>query len=127
MVCVLLGHGFEESEAIVPIDLLRRAEVEVSLTSLEGDSVTGSHGIVVKADSALSQIDPDSVELVFLPGGLGGVKALSTDPRVSQLVRHVLDRRQGRLGGRDLRRPHPSGPLGTVGGETGGLLPRYGR
>lgn len=92
MVCVLLGAGFEEAEAVVPVDLLRRGGAEVSLVSLEGEIVPSSHGIPVKADLSLDQVDPDAVELVFLPGGLGGVKALKADPRVPQLVRRVLDR-----------------------------------
>lgn len=90
MVCILLGAGFEEAEALVPADLLRRAGVEVALTSLEGDWVAGSHQIAVKADKALADMDPKSVELVLLPGGLGGVKALGGDPRVERLVHSVL-------------------------------------
>ncbi len=92
MVCVLLGPGFEEAEAVVPVDLLRRGGVEVALVSLEGDIVPSSHGIPVKADMTLSQVEADTVELVFLPGGLGGVKALGADPRAAQLVHHVLNR-----------------------------------
>lgn len=92
MVSILLGNGFEETEALVPADLLRRAGIEVVLTSLEGDWATGSHNITVKADQALAQIDPGDVELVMLPGGLGGVKALGADPRVADLVHSVLNR-----------------------------------
>lgn len=92
MVCILLGNGFEEAEALVPADLLRRSGADVALTSLEGDLVAGSHNITVKADKALTDIDPKTVELVMLPGGLGGVKALGGNPRVAALVRAVLDR-----------------------------------
>lgn len=92
MICILLGNGFEEAEALVPADLLRRSGADVALTSLEGDLVAGSHNITVKADKALADIDPKAVELVMLPGGLGGVKALGGDPRVAALVRTVLDR-----------------------------------
>lgn len=92
MVCVLLGKGFEEAEALVPADLLRRAGVEVTLTALEGELVSGSHQITVRADKTLAQIDPEAVELVFLPGGLGGVKALGSDPRVARLIHAVHDR-----------------------------------
>ena len=49
MVCILLSNGFEEAEAIVPADLLRRAGVEVALTALEGELVSGSHQIAIKA------------------------------------------------------------------------------
>lgn len=92
MVCILLGNGFEEAEALVPADLLRRSGADVALTSLEGDLVAGSHNITVKADKTLTDIDPKTVELVMLPGGLGGVKALGGNPRVAALVRAVLDR-----------------------------------
>lgn len=91
MVCILLGAGFEEAEALVPADLLRRAGETVILTALEGELVPGSHGITVKADATLAQIDPAEVSLVLLPGGLGGVKSLSADPRVAQLVRTVYE------------------------------------
>lgn len=90
MVCILLGTGFEEAEALVPADLLRRAGAEVALTSLEGEWVAGSHGITVKADKTLADINPQDVELVMLPGGLGGVKALGGDPRVAALAHSVL-------------------------------------
>ena len=89
MVCILLAPGFEEAEALVPADLLRRAGAEVALTSLFAHLVPGSHNITVKADTTLDQIDPGQVELVMLPGGLGGVNALGADPRVEQFVRQV--------------------------------------
>ena len=92
MVCILLWNGFEEAEALVPADLLHRAGVEVSLTALDGEFVTGSHNITVKADTTLDHVDPTAVELVMLPGGLGGVKALGDDPRTAPFVRSVLDR-----------------------------------
>lgn len=93
MVCILLGNGFEEAEALVPADLLRRAGIEVALTSLEGEWATGSHNITVKADTTLANVNAQEVELVMLPGGLGGVKALGADPRVKALAHAVL--RQG--------------------------------
>lgn len=92
MVAILLGNGFEESEAIVPADLLRRAGFEVALTALEGTEATGSHGITVKADASLSQLDPDKLDLLFLPGGLGGVEAIQNCPAALELVRTVYDK-----------------------------------
>lgn len=89
MVCILLGSGFEESEALVPADLLRRAGVDVALTALQGQEVTGGHGITVKADLELDQMNPNQVEMIFLPGGLGGVTAISTCPKALELVRTV--------------------------------------
>lgn len=92
MVAILLGNGFEEAEAIVPADLLRRAGVEVVLTALEGTEVKSSHGIAVKADAVLSEIDPDKLDLLFLPGGLGGVEAIQSCPAALELVRAVYDK-----------------------------------
>jgi len=92
MVSILLGKGFEESEAIVPADLLRRAGIEVALTALEGAEVVSSHGIAVKADMALKDVDADSVDLLFLPGGLGGVQAIQSCPAALELIRAVYDK-----------------------------------
>lgn len=93
MVCILLGTGFEEAEALVPADLLRRANVEVCLTSLTDTlTVRGGHGITVLADRPLSQINPAEVELVLLPGGLGGVDAISSCPAALELIRSVHSR-----------------------------------
>ncbi len=92
MVAILLGNGFEEAEAIVPADLLRRAGVEVVLTALEGAEATGSHGITVKVDANLSELDPDRLDLLFLPGGLGGVEAIQSCPAALELVRSVYDK-----------------------------------
>ncbi len=76
MVYLLLGEGFEESEAIVPADLLRRAGVEVRLTALKGKEVTSSHAIQVACDCALEDVNEDEAEMLILPGGLGGVNAI---------------------------------------------------
>lgn len=80
MVCVLLADGFEESEAVVPVDLLRRGGVEVTLAGVNGLEVCSSHKITVKADCLLSQVELDQVDMVFVPGGLGGVDYLLASP-----------------------------------------------
>jgi 4-methyl-5(b-hydroxyethyl)-thiazole monophosphate biosynthesis len=73
MVYVLLGTGFEEVEAIAPIDLLRRAGIRVLTVGVDGKAVTGGHGITVEADITLDQMDLTDLEMIVLPGGLGGV------------------------------------------------------
>ena len=92
MVYILLAPGFEEAEALVPADLLRRAGVEAALAALEGELVPGGHGITVKADLALDQVDLDRAEMIVLPGGGGGGKNLGADPRVEELVREAVRR-----------------------------------
>ena len=73
MVYMLLGTGFEETEAIAPLDLLRRAGVEVATVGLNGKIIYGSHGIGVEADIELDEMDLTALEMIILPGGLGGV------------------------------------------------------
>lgn len=90
MVYILLADGFEESEALVPADLLRRAGISVALTALRPGPVTGSHGIGVVSDRTLEELDLTDLEMVVLPGGLRGVENLRADPRVGELVKKVL-------------------------------------
>ncbi len=87
MVCVLLGTGFEEIEALTPCDLLRRAGLEVALVGVSGREVTGSHGIAVKADLLLEELDFDSMEMLVLPGGLRGVASLLDSEAAMELVK----------------------------------------
>ena len=91
MVVILLGNGFEESEALVPADLLRRAGVEVKLVGVDGMQVTGGHGITVAADAALEEIHPAEVEMLVLPGGLGGVEAIAGSLRAQSLIQRCSD------------------------------------
>ena len=73
MVYMLLGTGFEETEAIAPLDLLRRAGVDVQTVGINGKTVYGSHGIGIEADIEIDQMDLTAPEMIILPGGLGGV------------------------------------------------------
>jgi len=89
MVYILLAPGFEEMEALVPADLLRRAGLDVALVSLDGEFVPGGHNIAVKADMALSDVSLSDMQLLMLPGGGVGVANLGSDPRVETLVRQA--------------------------------------
>lgn len=76
MVYMLLGTGFEETEAIAPLDLLRRAGVEVLTVGVNGKTVYGGHGIGIEADITLAEVDLTQLEMIILPGGLGGVASV---------------------------------------------------
>lgn len=91
MVYILLGEGFEESEAIVPADLLRRAGAEVSLVGLDGPQITGSHGITVAADVTLEQVDAQRMEMLVLPGGLEGVASIQMNLFATALIQKAAD------------------------------------
>ena len=92
MVYILLAPGFEEAEALVPADLLRRAKIETALVSVTGESVPGSHGITVTADTDLDGVDLSGADMVVLPGGGPGFKNLGKEPRVEELVRSAAEK-----------------------------------
>lgn len=88
MIYVLLAEGFEEMEAIAPIDLLRRAGETVCTVSITDDKVViGAHGIPVTADLTCAQAHTEGLKAVILPGGLPG----TTNLEASELVRQLLD------------------------------------
>lgn len=68
-VLCILENGFEEIEAIAPVDLLRRAGVEVIVAGVSSREVTGKCGITVKAEALLSEVSGDAFDALFLPGG----------------------------------------------------------
>lgn len=92
MVYILLAPGFEEIEALAPVDLLRRANIETATVSITGEPVPGSHGITVTADIALDRVDLSKADMLVLPGGGPGYKNLGKEPAVAALVEEAIDR-----------------------------------
>lgn len=86
-VLVLLAQGFEEIEAITPIDLLRRAGAEVTVATLKEATVTGAHGITVKGDTTLEHLGEKLFDCVVLPGGGEGAENLAAS---SATLRRVV-------------------------------------
>lgn len=86
MVYVLLGTGFEEMEAIAPIDLLRRAGIGVITVGLNGQTIYGSHNIPITADISIEQMDLTNLDMIVLPGGLGGVKSIKACPKAMDAI-----------------------------------------
>ena len=91
MVYMLLGTGFEETEAVTPLDLLRRAGVEVTTVGLSGKVIYGSHNIGIEADITIGQIDLTNMEMIILPGGLGGVTSCRACPEAMEALRFAWD------------------------------------
>ncbi|MBQ7340836.1 MAG: DJ-1/PfpI family protein [Oscillospiraceae bacterium] len=86
MVYMLLGTGFEETEAVAPLDLLRRSGVQVLTVGVDGKTVKGGHGIAITADITLDEMDLTNLEMIILPGGLGGVAAArASEPALNAL------------------------------------------
>lgn len=91
MVFLFLADGFEEIEALTPVDLLRRAGVEVVTVGVSGKTVTGSHGITVSADvgaeEALAMLAAGTIpEMIVLPGGMPGAATLDASSVVDTFI-----------------------------------------
>ena len=91
MVYMLLGTGFEETEAIAPLDLLRRAGVEIMTVGINGKTVYGGHKIGIEADIELSEMDLTDVEMVIIPGGLGGVASVRASEGAMNALKFAWD------------------------------------
>ncbi len=92
MVYVLLADGFEEIEAITPIDIMRRAGIEVKTAALTNDpQVRGAHNIKVTADMKITDIEPEDIELLMLPGGAGH-ELLDASNEVHYLINECIVR-----------------------------------
>lgn len=91
MVYVLLGTGFEEMEAIAPIDLLRRAGIPTLTVGVDGRIIKGSHGIGVEADITIDEMDLTDLEMIVLPGGLGGVATARASDKALNALRFAWE------------------------------------
>jgi 4-methyl-5(b-hydroxyethyl)-thiazole monophosphate biosynthesis len=87
MIYMFLANGFEEIEALMPLDLMRRAGLPVKTVGVGGLEITGSHGITVKADMLDSDFSDKTPECVILPGGMPG----TTNLDASAVVHAALD------------------------------------
>jgi protein deglycase len=92
-VLVILANGCEELEAVTVIDLLRRAEVDVTTASLDNGKdvtpITASRGVVLLADTTLDEAVKSDYDMLVLPGGLPGADYLDKDKRVSSLLQKM--------------------------------------
>ncbi len=90
MVYIFLAEGFEEVEAITPIDYLRRSGLDVCCVGVGGLQIKGSHNIVVEADVELENCDFNlKNSLIILPGGIKGTKNLSSNEKVLKILKEV--------------------------------------
>ena len=102
MIYMFLADGFEEIEALCPVDMLRRAGLEVTTIAVHPDPqstdkmVTGSHGIGVLADKSYTEMAAQSVpadlEMVILPGGMPGSKHLDGSALVERYLKAAADK-----------------------------------
>lgn len=85
---IFLAEGFEEIEAITPIDVLRRAGMDIKSVSItDSRHVTGAHGITVTADLTFKEADFDGAEWLIIPGGLPGATNLHSFDALNDLLK----------------------------------------
>ena len=88
MVYVLLAEGFEEVEALTPVDLLRRAGVETRLVGVTGATVCGARGINVVTDLSMDEVDLAKADMLVLPGGMPGTLNEEASPAVQAAINY---------------------------------------
>jgi 4-methyl-5(b-hydroxyethyl)-thiazole monophosphate biosynthesis len=92
MTYVFLADGFEEIEALAPIDILRRASEPVTVVGVTGKTVTGAHGIKVTADVTIDEALREDIDMIVLPGGLPGADNLQNSPEVCEYIALANDK-----------------------------------
>ena len=96
MILVLLADGFEEIEALTPVDMLRRAGLDVKTVGMNGKIAVGSHKIPVICDLQPEEVKLDEVSLVIFPGGMPGALNLDASPFTDTAIAAVT-KNGGRL------------------------------
>ena len=86
MVIILLADGFEELEALSPLDILMRAGHEVKTVGISGEYATGTHGVTVRCDLSPDEVDLQSVDLAIFPGGMPGALNLDESPFTDKVI-----------------------------------------
>ncbi len=123
MLYMFLADGFEETEAIGCLDVLRRAEIEVKMVGVTDKDVTGSHGVCVATDVCVDDISFDGLEGVILPGGMPGTTNLQADDRVINAVKYCAE--HGKLIAAICAAPMILGQLGLLDGKVAVCYPGF--
>lgn len=90
MIYIFLAEGFEEIEALCPLDIMRRASLPVTTVGVGGEYITGAHGITVKADITADNFHGSDAQMIFLPGGMPGTLNLAACDTVIKAVESAV-------------------------------------
>lgn len=123
MLYLFLADGFEETEAIAPLDIIRRAEIPVKTVAVGENPVTGAHGIAVQADITADEISMEEMDGVILPGGMPGTLNLKKDPVVVACLKHCAEK--DKLIAAICAAPMILGELGLVDGRSAVCFPGF--
>ena len=119
-----LATGFEDIEALIPLDIMRRAGVEFKTVSVTGSKlVESAHGVKIEADLLIEEADLSDADLLMLPGGLPGATNLNEHSGVKEaLVRHNAN---GKMIGAICAAPMVLGGLGMLEGKRATCYPGF--
>lgn len=124
MIALFLADGFEEIEALTPVDVLRRAGIKVVTYSINGDlCVCGTHNIMVDADDIIENIDYNDIEGIILPGGMPGADNLENCREVQELLAYAAE--NGKLMCAICAAPKVLGKFGYLKGKKATCFPGF--
>lgn len=115
MVYVFLADGFEEMEAVAPIDILRRMNIEVTTVGVTGKTVMGSHSIPITADITINEADFSDLSVLLLPGGMPGATNLLANNTLCELIENTA--KEGKVIAALCAAPFIFGKLGLLKGR----------
>ena len=92
-VAVLFADGFEEVEAVTPVDFLRRAEIDVTVTGINGGPVRGGHGIPITVDKTIGDVLQAAGEYdgVVVPGGMPGAEHVAASKEAGEFITKLAE------------------------------------
>ncbi len=123
MIYIFLAEGFEEIEALCPLDLLRRAGLDVRTVGIGGTKITGAHGITVTADIADANYTDHLPEMIILPGGMPGASNLDASSTVDTAIKCAV--RNGAYIGAICAAPMILGKRGLLIGKNATCFPGF--
>lgn len=123
-VYAFLADGFEETEAIAVIDLIKRGGIDIEMVSVMGrKEVVGAHNIKIEADSLVEDIDIDNADMLFLPGGMPGTTNLAACTRLCDAI--VRYNNAGKKLAAICAAPSVFGELGVLEGKKATCYPGF--
>ncbi len=123
MIYVFLADGFEEIEALTPVDILRRANIDVKTVGIGSNCIKGSHNISVNCDIIENQISYENLQGIVLPGGLPGAVNLENSSAVQKAINYCID--NGLLVSAICAAPQILGHKGILKGKSATCFPGF--
>lgn len=123
MIYVFLADGFEEAEALVTVDILRRAGYKVTCVGVDKKEIVGAHGIKITADIKTGEYSPIALEAVVLPGGMPGTKNLMANATACNAAKYAFA--NGKVVAAICAAPMILGRLGILKGKAATCYPGF--